>query len=101
MQIKQITADITPILNTFSQGILQNPTASSTLDELTSGPGVTAFIDQVQSLADMLSPNIQSLLVTRHLSQKACTTHTPMARPPKTCRGSQRHDAIQPVILGS
>lgn len=86
MQIKQITADITPILNTFSQGILQNPTASSTLDELTSGPGVTAFIDQVQSLADMLSPNIQSLLVTRHLSQKAschltqaCTTHTPMA----------------------
>ena len=71
MQIKQITADITPILNTFSQGILQNPAASRILDELTSGPGVTAFIDQVQSLADMLSPNIQSLLVIHHLSWKA------------------------------
>jgi len=63
LQIKQITADITPILNTFSQGILQNPAASSVLTQLTSNPEITAFVNQVQTLANMLSPNIQGLLV--------------------------------------
>ena len=65
MQVKQITADITPILNTFSQGILQNPNAASVLNGLTSGPEVSVFVNQVQSLAAMLSPNIQGLLVKR------------------------------------
>lgn len=63
VQVKQITADITPILNTFSQGILQNPAAASVLNGLTTGPEVSAFVNQVQSLASMLSPNIQGLLV--------------------------------------
>ena len=66
--MKEITADVTPVLNTFSQGILQNPAAASVLNGLTSGPEVTAFVNQVQSLADLLSPNIQGLLV------KYCTS---------------------------
>ncbi len=62
-QVKQITADITPILNTFSQGILQNPNAARVLSSLTSAPEVSAFVTQVQSLAAMLSPDIQGFLV--------------------------------------
>lgn len=62
-QVKQITADITPILRTFSQGILQDPSAASVLNQLTSSPEVSAAVSQIQSLADLLSPNIQGLLV--------------------------------------
>ena len=75
LQVKQITADITPILNTFSQGILQNPTAASVLNGLTSGPEVSAFVNQVQSLAAMLSPNIQGLLVKQLRSHQLTFCH--------------------------
>ena len=76
LQIKQITADITPILNTFSQGILQNPAASSVLTQLASNPEITAFVNQVQTLANMLSPNIQGLLVNISIDISAMLTYT-------------------------
>ena len=89
MQVKQITADVTPILNTFSQGILQNPAAASVLNGFTTGPEVSAFVNQVQSLASLLSPNIQGLLV------KQLRSHLKLASRPAT---NHEHDCV-PVYL--
>ena len=63
MQVQEITQIATPLLNTFSQGILENPTARQVLQDLTVTPNLERFIQGLQNLTRITSPPIISLLV--------------------------------------
>jgi hypothetical protein len=66
MQVQEITQIATPLLNTFSQGILDNPTARLVLQDLTVTPNLERFIQGLQNLTRITSPPIISLLVRIH-----------------------------------
>lgn len=62
-QVQQITQIATPLLNTFSQGILGNPVARQALQDLTVTPNLERLIQGLQNLTQITNPPIISLLV--------------------------------------
>ena len=61
--MQQLTQIATPLLNTFLQGILGNPVARQTLQDLTVTPNLERFIQGLQNLTQITQPPIVSLLV--------------------------------------
>ena len=72
LQVQQLTQIATPLLNTFSQGILQNPAARQALQDLTVTPNLEQLIQGLQNLTAITNPPVFSLLVRRPLSEKSC-----------------------------
>ncbi len=61
--MQQLTEVATPLLNTFLQGILGNPVARQTLQDLTVTPNLERFLQGLQNLTQITQPPIVSLLV--------------------------------------
>ena len=73
--MQQLTEVATPLLNTFLQGILNNPVARQTLQDLTVTPNLERFLQGLQNLTQITQPPIVSLLVrcrVRQLLHDAC-----------------------------
>ena len=73
--MQQLTQIATPLLNTFSQGILQNPAARQALQDLTVTPNLEQLIQGLQNLTAITNPPVFSLLVRQLLSEKLCPTY--------------------------
>ena len=74
LQVQQLTQIATPLLNTFSQGVLQNPAARQALQDLTVTPNLEQLIQGLQNLTAITNPPVFSLLVRLLLSEKSCPT---------------------------
>lgn len=72
MQVQQLTQIATPLLNTFSQGILQNPAARQALQDLTVTPNLEQLIQGLQNLTAITNPPVFSLLVRLLLRGPLC-----------------------------
>ena len=70
--MQEITQIATPLLNTFSQGILQNPAARQTLQDLLVTPNLEQLIQGLQNLTAITNPPVFSLLVRQLLSKDLC-----------------------------
>ena len=70
--MQQLTQIATPLLNTFSQGILQNPAARQALQDLTVTPNLEQLIQGLQNLTAITNPPVFSLLVRQLLSGHVC-----------------------------
>ena len=97
VQLQQITDVITPLLETFSVGILQNPYAFEALQNFTTSTGTQALLSALRNATDEGLPLLQRILVG-YLSCLCKLRGEPAQKVDATEQGLERRRKIRSCV---
>lgn len=66
LQVKQLTAAALPLIQAFNLTVLNNPAATTVLDQVVNSALVDNILGRLQNVTDTTAPVLQTLLVGQY-----------------------------------